>query len=223
MAPYPHRLRPKHLSSTQDLLTPLSLEWFRRPTAQAARGLVGRLLICRSTNGLWYIDLITQTEAYLGPEDAASHARFGVTPRSRLMYETTGHWYLYLVYGMHILANITTDARTAGGVLLRETAHGQGPARLVQALRLTFEEHHGKPLGEESGAWVSAFRLTPRKIHAQPRIGIAYATSEWREAPLRFVGEWKRDPKHLLEELLQQYAVPQHLPLGHPPLSSRGQ
>lgn len=52
---------------------------------------------------------IVETEAYIGPEDRASHAYKGkVTPRNRAEWLIGGHIYIYLVYGMYWQLNIST-------------------------------------------------------------------------------------------------------------------
>src|SRR5688572_9077778 len=56
---------------------PLTRSFYRRPADRVARALLGKRLWCGDRAGL-----IVETEAYLGPEDLASHARFGPGGRS---------------------------------------------------------------------------------------------------------------------------------------------
>lgn len=63
---------------------------------------------------------IVETEAYGGPEDLASHARFGSTARNAVMAGPPGHAYVYLVYGMYDCLNVVTDLDgRASAVLIR--------------------------------------------------------------------------------------------------------
>jgi DNA-3-methyladenine glycosylase len=62
---------------------------------------------------------IVETEAYLGPEDAASHAAF--RPGSHaVLYGEGGHAYVFLNYGVHCCLNATANpAGEPGCVLIR--------------------------------------------------------------------------------------------------------
>ncbi len=52
---------------------------------------------------------IVEVEAYIGADDRASHARFGLTRRNAVMFGEPGRAYLYLVYGMHVCLNVVTE------------------------------------------------------------------------------------------------------------------
>src|SRR5690606_14121982 len=85
-----------------------------------ARDLIGRVL-CTSFNGAVTKGIITETEAYNGIVDKASHAYGGRrTPRNEIMYHRGGTAYVYLCYGIHHLFNIVTnDAGIPHAVLVR--------------------------------------------------------------------------------------------------------
>lgn len=75
---------------------------------------------------------IVEVEAYGGPEDRASHARFGSTRRNRVMTGPAGVAYVYLVYGMYDCLNVVTAAEGApGAVLIRAVAPLDG----IEAMR----------------------------------------------------------------------------------------
>src|SRR3990170_2761984 len=57
----------------------LGRRFFARPTLEVARDLLGQRLV-RLRNGKRLSGLITETEAYIGEEDLACHARVGGTP-----------------------------------------------------------------------------------------------------------------------------------------------
>ena len=90
----------------------LSPKFFSRNTVTVAQELLGKILVIGNCSGR-----IVETEAY--GKDPASHA-FTKTERSALMYDTFGHVYIYLIYGMYHCINFTTEARgVPGAVLIR--------------------------------------------------------------------------------------------------------
>jgi DNA-3-methyladenine glycosylase len=154
-----------------------------------APALLGKRLWCGDRAG-W----IVETEAYLGPEDAASHARFGPDGRSRVMYGAPGHAYVYLCYGVHEMFNVVAGRDGEGAaVLIRalelagddRAAAARGPGKLTVALGIDRRHNAhdlvaGGPLGIGRGRAVP-----PAAIARGPRIGVAYA-GRWARAPLRF-------------------------------------
>ena len=81
----------------------LPRRFYERPAPAVARDLVGCILISR-LGGTLTAGRIVETEAYLGPEDGASHAAF--RPGSRwLFYGPGGIAYVFLAYGLHACLN----------------------------------------------------------------------------------------------------------------------
>ena len=75
--------------------------------------------------------MITETEAYIGPHDLASHAARGRTKRTEVMFGEPGTLYLYFVYGMHWMLNVVTGpVGYPAAVLIRAVQDINGPARL---------------------------------------------------------------------------------------------
>ena len=174
-------------------LTHAPRSFVRRDTVIVARDLIGAWF-ARRYRGAWYGGRIVETEAYLGPRDAAAHSWKGRrTPRVEPMYGDGGLLYVFFVYGMHFCANVVT--RVAGdpqAVLLRaaegpESAPARllsGPAKLCNGLGVTRSASGLDLVGH------SRFRIflpTKRKarIGVSPRIGVDYA-GEAAAWPLRF-------------------------------------
>ncbi|MGE0549603.1 MAG: DNA-3-methyladenine glycosylase [Kofleriaceae bacterium] len=166
--------------------------WFSRDAATVARELIGCVLVHRRRAGI-----IVETEAYLGPEDLASHARFGPTTRTSVMFGPAGVSYVYLCYGIHQMFNIVTGADGIGqAVLIRaiaphaglppDHAVGRGPGKVTQALRL--DRRHDRRDLTRGQLFVAPSTAAP-KVRRGPRIGIDYAGT-WARRPLRF---WWRD------------------------------
>jgi DNA-3-methyladenine glycosylase len=177
-----------------------SREFFERAADVVARDLLGARL--RSTVGGQATEgVIVEVEAYLGPDDAASHAarRIGRTARNAPMFGPGGSAYVYFIYGMHRCMNVVTGPEgEAAAVLVRalEPTHGldvmaarrnghaeltSGPGRLGEALALTTdlcgEDLRSPPL-ELLGGW----RVRDEDVGISARIGISRAV-DW---PLRF-------------------------------------
>src|SRR5687767_4890161 len=87
-------------------------------TLEMARFLIGKLLVRDTPEGR-SSGRIVETEAY-PPGDASGHAFRGETTANRAMFLEPGRAYVYFIYGMHFMLNVSAEpARTGGGVLLR--------------------------------------------------------------------------------------------------------
>ena len=166
--------------------------FFTRAAPVVARALIGCALVHGERAGV-----IVETEAYLGPTDLASHARFGPTARTSVMFGPGGVSYVYLCYGIHQMFNIVTGAPGAGqAVLIRaiapwlglddDPAIGRGPGKVTRALGL--DRRHDRQDLAHGPLFVAATDAAPR-IARGPRIGVDYAGA-WAARPLRF---WWRD------------------------------
>ena len=92
----------------------LNKKFFEQNTLKVARELLGKILARKlpaGKNGQSKIirGIVTETEAYKGISDRASHASRGVTPRNAIMFGQAGRAYVYLIYGMHHCLNIVTE------------------------------------------------------------------------------------------------------------------
>jgi DNA-3-methyladenine glycosylase len=188
------RARAVAAAPTREALTAqrVPAAFFARAAPVVARALIGCALVHGDRAGL-----IVETEAYLGPQDLASHARFGPTARTSVMFGPPGVSYVYLCYGIHQMFNIVTGAAGAGqAVLIRalapwlglddDPAIGRGPGKVTRALGL--DRRHDRQDLARGALFVAAAQVTPR-IARGPRIGVAYAGA-WAARPLRF---WWRD------------------------------
>ncbi len=89
----------------------LSLEFYaRNEVVLIASELLGKVLYT-SFNDEITAGIITETEAYAGVIDKASHAYNNRrTARTEMMYRKGGTAYVYLCYGIHALFNVVTSA-----------------------------------------------------------------------------------------------------------------
>lgn len=161
--------------------------FFKHKTLQVARDLIGKTIV-RKTGGKTIRQTITETEAYVGPHDLASHSAKRRSARSESMWGRPGTIYVYFTYGMHWMLNIVTEEKDfPAAVLIRGTNKVSGPARLTKALSID-KSLNGNMLGNKSGLWIEdAPDVASRNIRRTPRIGVAYAKEGWAEKPYRFV------------------------------------
>lgn len=178
----------------------------REDVVRISRELLGKLL-CTQVDGVLTRVVITETEAYAGITDKASHAYGGRrTKRTEPMFGPGGMTYVYLCYGIHHLFNVVTNVEgVPHAVLIRAgdpvdgidimlerrqkpTLDGRllsGPGSLAKALGIT-TELSGHDLQGDS-VWIEdhGISLAPRAIEASPRVGVDYA-GEDALLPYRF-------------------------------------
>ncbi|MDP9211843.1 MAG: DNA-3-methyladenine glycosylase [bacterium] len=182
---------------------PLPHSFYARPTLTVAPDLLGRVLV-RHYRGKRLAGRIVEIEAYLGPEDPASHARHGPASRAAPMFGPPGFAYVYFTYGMYHCMNAVTEAEGSGtGVLVRaiEPLEGigtmqrhrgnvpvarltDGPGKLCQALAIDLSLNRTDLTGE--ALWIERGKPVPSsKVDTSPRIGIRHG----REHHVRFYAQ----------------------------------
>jgi DNA-3-methyladenine glycosylase len=162
--------------------------FFARPAEEVALDLLGKTLIRRRGRRLEAFG-ITETEAYVGPEDLACHAARGRTQRTEVMFGPAGRFYVYLIYGMYWMLNVVTgDVGHPAAVLIRGAGAIAGPGRLTRALEIT-SAFNGKPASARTGLWIADVGESPPAdtILRTARIGVDYAGPIWAAKEYRFV------------------------------------
>ena len=181
--------------------------YVREDVVQISRELLGKVL-CTNLNGQVTKAIITETEAYAGVSDKASHAYGGRrTKRTEVLYARGGTAYVYLCYGIHHLFNVVTNKTgTPHAVLIRagksfegcELMHKRrnkrdgdkslltGPGSLSQALGITTDLTGVDLLGDQ--IWIEDHKISvaAEEIITGPRVGIDYA-GEDATRPYRFI------------------------------------
>jgi DNA-3-methyladenine glycosylase len=134
---------------------------------------------------------MVEVEAYLAPDDLASHAAGGRrSPRNEAMYGPPGHAYVYFTYGMHhCLCFVTRPLGIPQAVLVRALEPGPGVGRCSGPglICRTFEidrSLNGVPLLPPD-LYILDDGAPRRRVVATPRIGLANS-GEWEARPLRF-------------------------------------
>ena len=170
-----------------------------------AKDLLGKVLFTE-INGEVTAGIITETEAYFGIKDKASHAYGGRrTNRTKTLYSEGGVSYVYLCYGIHHLFNIVSSVNgEPHAVLIRaiEPLKGKnimelrrnmpatkpeissGPGSAAKALGIDRSFNNKDLTGEEIWIEDHGIRYSENEIAATPRVGVAYAEEDallpWR-------------------------------------------
>jgi DNA-3-methyladenine glycosylase len=176
----------------------------REDTLIIARELLGKY-VYTNFEGTLTGGIIVETEAYIGPHDAGSHAFNGRrTPRNETMYAEGGVTYMYICYGIHDMLNIVTGPTGSShailiraieptdGIAAMQQRRGNvplkrlatGPGALAKALGL--KKHHDAYDLSSSEIWIEdkGLIIPEEKIKATGRVGLGckdpYLTIPWR-------------------------------------------
>ncbi len=177
--------------------------------------LVRKILLANSGQATIISGKIVETEAYCGPNDQASHAFYGRTKRTEIMFGKPGLIYVYLIYGMYHCLNVVTEKENyPAAVLIRglEVEQGakrpdhkiedprqsrdlalsdklilDGPGKLCRELKID-RSFCGRDICKNNELWIEdrGEKIQEKSIIKTPRIGVDYA-GEYRNKLWRFV------------------------------------
>jgi DNA-3-methyladenine glycosylase len=180
----------------------LTREFFAQDPVVVARALIGTVMVVAHRDQPLRAH-ITETEAYAGARDPASHAHRGPTPRTQIMFGPAGYVYVYKSYGIHWCINIVTGAPgVASAVLLRGAltlegdstlANMNGPGLLTRSLEITGADNGLDVCQEPAGRiyFLSRARGERWRVGQSTRIGISKGT----DLPWRFFAETVPTPR----------------------------
>ena len=170
----------------------LSKEFYLQRATELAPALIGKILCrrlprCANSDETERVirSRITETECYFGESDTACHASKGKTGRTEVMYHEGGIAYVYLCYGIHSLINVVSGPKDfPEAVLLRGIEGYYGPGRLTKALCID-RSLNGISFITSDEIWIEDDG-TKVEYTSGKRIGIDYATEEYRNVLWRF-------------------------------------
>ncbi len=166
--------------------------FYQRNTLDVAKDILGCFLV-RKEGGKITRAMITETEAYIGEDDLACHASKGRTPRTEIMYGEAGYTYIYLIYGMYHLMNITTEKKEyPAAVLIRavkiedvDYKKTNGPGKLTKFLNID-SKLRGWDITKGEKFWIeSGIKINKKDIKIGKRVGVDYA-KHCKHYPWRF-------------------------------------
>ncbi|KAH7830039.1 putative dNA-3-methyladenine glycosylase family protein [Monocercomonoides exilis] len=164
----------------------LNSEFYADGALVVAEKLVGKVLCRKLEDGSILRKRITEAEAYIGEEDSACHARVGRTARTSVMYESGGHVYMFVCYGIHNMFNVVTGKSGHPEVaLIRGIAGYDGPGRVTKAMHMD-KSLNGIDMTTSKVLWIEddGFSFDIKKTK---RIGIDYASEPYKSIEWRFV------------------------------------
>lgn len=168
----------------------LGRRFYQQPADVLARELIGKILVHRVDEKVLRARIV-ESEAYMGPDDLASHSSKGRTQRTEVMFGTAGHAYVYFIYGMYEMFNIVAGKTgLAHAVLIRAgeplddwKADLSGPGKLARAMQIKRSDYGRDLTGDE--LYLQDDGYIPPRIVAGPRVNVDYA-GDWVSKPLRF-------------------------------------
>ena len=183
----------------------LGREFYERDPLEVAKDLLGRYVV-RETDDGSIIGKIVEVEAYIGPDDKASHAHNNkVTKRTKVQYRERGLAYIFSIYGRNnCFCVVVGKERQPAVVLVRavEPVKGlelmkknrnnvniknltNGPSKFCKAFGIT-KEFYGFDLCEGRSLYIARGEpVNTKEISKSKRINIDYA-SEWKDVEWRF-------------------------------------
>jgi DNA-3-methyladenine glycosylase len=183
----------------------LPRSFFARPADELAPDLLGHIFVRRLGRDVLR-GRIVEVEAYLGPQDQASHARNGRrTPRTEAMYARPGTLYVYFTYGVHHCLNVVcAEEGLPHAVLIRalepldgldtmrrnrgtpvpDAALCRGPGNLCRALGVTLADNATDLCAPTGGIWLEEGARAGRAGRSA-RIGVGSAGA-WAARRLRW-------------------------------------
>lgn len=165
----------------------LKRSFFVSDTNEVAKNLLGKKIVRILDNREGIEAVITETEAYHGFEDKASHASRKKTERNKVMFDKGGLIYIYLIYGMHWCLNfVTMKEKFPAAVLIRAIAIRDpndksqflainGPGRVCKFLQID-KAFYGEDLVDSKKIWIKdGIDIKKSNIIASKRVGVDYA------------------------------------------------
>jgi DNA-3-methyladenine glycosylase len=181
--------------------------YIRTSVTQIARELLGKYIFTFFDNHLT-TGIITETEAYEGITDKASHAYNNRrTARTEVMFASGGVAYIYLCYGVHHLFNVVTNQKDVphavllrgiypiAGIDIMEFRAGKnfndknfsdGPGKASKVLGIRVNQSGESLLGNRIWIEDRGVQINKNDYTLGPRIGVMYAGKD-ALLPYRFL------------------------------------
>lgn len=189
--------------------------YLHQDVVHLAKDLIGKELFTK-INGVVTSGMISETEAYAGIIDKASHAYNNRrTPRTEVIFGEGGNAYVYLCYGIHHLFNIVTHSEgTPHAVLIRGIIPfrgldvmihrrkktrpsfdlASGPGTVSEALGIKTSMTGTNLNGDQIWLEEAGIMIPEKEILTGPRIGVDYAEED-ASLPYRFYLSKERSKK----------------------------
>jgi DNA-3-methyladenine glycosylase len=189
----------------------LDRSFFDRHTLQVARQLLGKRLV-RIDEGQRLAGIIIEAEAYRGEEDLGCHAHVGYTPRTRVLFGSPGHAYVYFTYGNYWMLNFVTEREGfPAAVLIRGIAPTEGveriaarrpgiarphwtdgPGKICLALAINKYLNEADLCAADADLFVEdGVDIPDSGVTTGPRVGLNNVPEPWKTIPWRFMARFE--------------------------------
>ncbi|MFW6282728.1 MAG: DNA-3-methyladenine glycosylase [Minisyncoccales bacterium] len=167
-------------------------DFFLQSSSIVGKKILGKDLVRKLNNGKERRGKIVEIEIYKGPEDKAAHTCNGKTKRNRVVWRRGGFLYIYLIYGIHFMLNISTSQKGNPECILIRAIDSKnvsfkktnGPGKLTKYLKID-KKFYGEDLSKSKKIWIEG-KDKKEKIEKSVRINIDYAGRYWANKKWRF-------------------------------------
>ena len=196
----------------------LTRSFYYQNGLELSKALLGKVLVHKTALGTIRC-IITETEAYMGVIDKASHAYNGLrSNRTETMYHKGGTSYVYLIYGMYHCMNVVANhTGIPEAVLIRGVVpYDEASKQLMLQLHPVKQEKH---LSDGPGKLCLAMSIDRLILTMQKKqriiLGVSICQRHWNPDPVPLNNLAESFHIHIVQNSIPNAHLPSQLTLAH--------